>query len=225
MYRTMSADLPADWELLALDLPGRGTRRAEDPISDMSELVPRVLDDLRPWLDVPFALFGHSLGGILAAEIGRACERLGKPPVWVGVSGRVAPTIEMPTSQLAQLDDASLLAKVVALGGMADGVADHRESRERFLRMLRADLALLENYRAGADRALLGCPVTAFAGISDEWAPPTTMRPWARETRGSFHLRLFPGGHFYFLGPGLPALTHDIVREIDQADSPSNCSA
>jgi medium-chain acyl-[acyl-carrier-protein] hydrolase len=219
MYRTMSANLPPDWELLALELPGRGTRHAEDPISDMPALIARVLDDVRPWLDVPFALFGHSLGGILAAEIGRACEQLGKAPVWVGVSGRVAPTIEMPSSQLAQLDDASLLARVVALGGTPDGVADHVEGRERFLRVLRADLALLDHYHAATDREALGCPVTAFAGIDDEWAPPTTMRPWARETRGRFQLCLFPGGHFYFLGTALAALTRDIVRDIAQAGS------
>jgi surfactin synthase thioesterase subunit/malonyl CoA-acyl carrier protein transacylase/aryl carrier-like protein len=235
MYHAMSAWLPADWDLLVLDLPGRGKRHAEPPISDVPELVARVIDDVYPWLDAPFALFGHSLGGMLAADTARACERLGTPPVWIGISGRVAPTIQMQTSHLSQLDDAALLAEIVALGGTPAGVGEHRELRERFLRVLRADLALLETYRAATDRAPLQCPITAFAGMSDDWAPPTTMRPWARETRGSFHLRLFPGGHFYFLGSGLGSgpgsnlgsgpgvgleaglagLTRDIVREID----------
>jgi hypothetical protein len=30
MYHPLSAALPADWELLILDLPGRGKRHAED---------------------------------------------------------------------------------------------------------------------------------------------------------------------------------------------------
>src|SRR6185295_17874531 len=94
MYHAMSAEMPADWELLLLDLPGRGKRYAEEPISSTPALVARVVEDVRPWLDVPFALFGHSLGAILAAEVGRACEQLGAPPIWVGVSGRVAPTLQ-----------------------------------------------------------------------------------------------------------------------------------
>ena len=215
MYHPMSAELPADWELLILDLPGRGKRYAEDPISTLPALVARVVEDVRPWLDVPVALFGHSLGAILAAEVGRVCEGLGAPPVWVGVSGRVAPSLQAQTRRLSDLDDASLLAEVRALGGTPERIDEIPELRAHFLRIVRADIAVLESYQPAPGRAALGCPVTAFAGTSDVWAPPTTMRPWARETRSDFHLRLFEGGHFYFLGPALAGVTREIVREIE----------
>jgi medium-chain acyl-[acyl-carrier-protein] hydrolase len=219
MYHAMGAEMPADWELLILDLPGRGKRYAEDPISSTPALVARVVADVRPWLDVPFALFGHSLGAILAAEVGRACEQLGVPPVWVGVSGRVAPTIQSHARRLNDLDDASLLAEVLALGGTPDRLTQIPELRAHFLRVIRADIAVLDSYQPGPVRAALGCPVTAFAGTSDVWAPPTTMRPWARETRSGFHLRQFEGGHFYFLGPALAGFTRALVREIEPYDA------
>jgi surfactin synthase thioesterase subunit len=215
MYHPMSAEMPADWELLLLDLPGRGKRFTEDPISATPALVARVVEDVRPWLDVPVALFGHSLGAILAAEVGRACEQLGLPPIWVGVSGRVAPTLQAQTRRLNDLDDASLLAEVLALGGTPDRLHEMPELREHFLRVVRADIAVLESYQPAPVRAALGCPVTAFAGTSDVWAPPTTMRPWARETRSDFHLRQFEGGHFYFLGPAFAGFTRELVREIE----------
>jgi medium-chain acyl-[acyl-carrier-protein] hydrolase len=214
MYHPISAQLPQDWELLILDLPGRGKRYAEAPISDAAELVDRVVDDVRPWLDVPVALFGHSLGAILAAEVGRACERLGAPPVWVGVSGRVAPTLQAQTRRLSTLDEASLLSEVFALGGTPERVADIPELRDHFLRVVRADIAVLESYRPAPDRAALGVPLTAFAGTSDIWAPPTTMRPWARETRSDFRLREFAGGHFFFLGAAFPGFARELVGEI-----------
>jgi surfactin synthase thioesterase subunit len=113
------------------------------------------------------------------------------------------------------LDDASLLAHVVALGGTPGRIGEITELRERFLRIVRADLALLESYQPAPGRAALGCPVTAFTGASDEWAPPATMRPWARETRGEFRQQLFAGGHFYFLGPTFADLTRAVVREIE----------
>jgi medium-chain acyl-[acyl-carrier-protein] hydrolase len=215
MYHPMGTELPDDWELLILDLPGRGKRYAEEPITTLPALVERVTEDVRPWLDAPVALFGHSLGAILAAEVGRACERLGAPPAWVGVSGRVAPTLQSQARRLSDLDDEALLDAVIALGGMPDRVRHLPELRRHFLRVVRADISVLESYQPAPDRPALGCAVTAFAGTSDVWAPPTTMRPWARETRGDFHLRLFEGGHFYFLGEALRDFTREIVREIE----------
>jgi surfactin synthase thioesterase subunit len=215
MYHPMSAELPADWELLVLDLPGRGKRFTEAPIGDMAALVARVVEDVHPWLDAPVALFGHSLGAILAVELARACEARGTPPVWVGVSGRVAPTLQGQTRQLSALDDATLLAEVIALGGTPERLGEIPELRDHFMRVVRADIAALESYRPAADREPLGCPVTGFAGTTDTWAPPTTMRPWARETRGAFHLCELPGGHFYFLGPAFAGFTRDIVGEIE----------
>jgi medium-chain acyl-[acyl-carrier-protein] hydrolase len=215
MYHPLSVGIPADWELLILDLPGRGKRHAEDLITTLPALVARVVEDVLPWLDVPVALFGHSLGAILAAEVGRVCGRLGAPPVWVGVSGRVAPILQAQTRRLNVLDDATLLAEVSALGGAPEHVFEIPELRERFLRIVRADIAVLESYQPARGRPMLGCPVTAFAGTSDDCAPPIAMRPWVRETRGEFHQRLYAGGHFFFLGPAFAHLTRDIVREIE----------
>jgi surfactin synthase thioesterase subunit len=214
MYCPMSAELPDSWELMILDLPGRGKRYAEPPLTDLGALVDRVVEDIRPWLDAPIALFGHSLGAILAAEVGRACERFAAPLLWVGVSGRVGPTLQAQTRRLSALDDDALLAEVTALGGTPGRVGEIPELREHFLRVVRADIAVIESYEPALDRPALRCPVTAFAGASDVWAPPTTMRPWARETRSDFHLRLFEGGHFFFLGPAFTDFTREIVHEI-----------
>jgi acyl transferase domain-containing protein/surfactin synthase thioesterase subunit len=215
MYCPMASDLPADWELVVLELPGRGKRHAEALLRDVPALVARATEDVRPWLDAPFALFGHSLGGILAAEVARGCQELGAPPVWVGVSGRVAPALQAGTPRLSGLDDATLLSEIAALGAMPDRVADLPELRAHFLRVVRADIAVLDSYQPAADRAVLDCPITAFAGTSDAWAPPATMRLWARETRREFHQHVYAGGHFYFLGPTFARMTRDLVRDIE----------
>lgn len=68
--------MPADWELLILDLRGAasGTPRSRSAPRRRSSRASR--ENVRPWLDIPVALFGHNLGAILAAEVGRACEQL-----------------------------------------------------------------------------------------------------------------------------------------------------
>ena len=224
MYHPMNAAIPPDWELLILDLPGRGKRYSEPPIRELPALLECVVDDVRPWLDVPVALFGHSLGAILAAEVGRVCEGLGASLVWVGVSGRVAPTLQPQILRLSALDDATLLAEVTALGGTPDRVAELPELRSHFLRVVRADIAVLESYQPAPDRPALGCPLTAFAGTSDVWAPTATMQPWARETRSEFHLRVFEGGHFFFLSQTLAGFAREVVREIEPCFDPGDAS-
>jgi surfactin synthase thioesterase subunit len=214
MYHPMMAALPADWELLVLDLPGRGKRHAEAPLPTMQAAIERAVEDVRPWLDAPVALFGHSLGGILAAEVGRACERLGAPPVWVGISGRIAPSLQAQAPRLSAMDDDALLTELIALGGTPAHIRDMPELRDRLMRIVRADIALLESYAPAPGRAPLGCPITTFAGRDDVWASPAAMRPWALEARGGFHERVYPGGHFYFLGPAFAGLTRDVAREI-----------
>lgn len=215
MYHAMGAALPDNWELLILDLPGRGKRRHEPVITDMAPLIRRVLDDVRPLLGPRVALFGHSLGAILAAEVAREAEALQVPPMWVGVSGRVAPTLQGQARRLSDLDDATLLHELMRLGGTPDRIHELAELRTQFMRVVRADIAVLESYRPAPDRAALRCPITAFAGTSDVWAPPSTMQPWARETSNSFDLRLFEGGHFFFLGEALAHFTRQLVRDIE----------
>ncbi len=138
VYHSLIHQLPPDWDLLLLDLPGRGKRHAQTPVEDMGELVARAVRDVRPWLEgrrrrgrgpvgppeggilehgQPFALFGHSLGAILASEVGRALQAAGIPPVWVGVSGRVPPDTPAARRVLHERGDTDLLAELSAMGG------------------------------------------------------------------------------------------------------------
>ncbi len=215
MYHGMAAALPDDWELLIYELPGRGRRSAEPLVTDLPALLPRVVADVAPWLDVPVALFGHSLGAILAAEVARAAAT---PPVWVGISGRIAPSLQAEAPVLSAMDDATLLAELFALGGTPSRAQDHPELRARLLRIVRADISLLETYAPAADRPAIASPITTFAGIDDVWAPPAAMQPWATETTGGLTPRRYPGGHFFFLeaahGASLARYTGDVVDEI-----------
>ncbi|ATQ70970.1 MULTISPECIES: thioesterase II family protein [Methylosinus] len=214
-YYPMSAAIPSGWDLLLHDLPGRGKRFGERPIAVMADLVARVTEDVRPWVDAPLALFGHSLGAIIAAEVGRACDGMGAPPIWIGVSGRIAPALPPTRRSLHEYDDAALLEELLALGGTPQRLGDSPEFLQLFLRNARADLAAVESYEPEAARARCACPMTAFAGTKDPWAPPKVMEAWEQETTGSFRLRQFEGGHFYFFGAAFAALTRGIVADIE----------
>jgi surfactin synthase thioesterase subunit len=214
-YYPMARELPDDWDLRLLDLPGRGKRHAETPSADMTRVVAGAVEDVAPWLDAPILLFGHSYGAIVAVEVARELESLGRGPLWVGVSGRIPPSLHQYSRRhLAELDDDWLLQEMVELGGTPDRIGELPDLRERFLQTVRADLRAVDSYQPEPNRKPLSCPLTVFGGIYDSWAPTSWLGSWHYETTGVFRQRLFPGGHFYFMGKTFPAFTRELVKEV-----------
>jgi surfactin synthase thioesterase subunit len=218
-YHPLSRSLPPGWDLLLLDLPGRGKRASVAPIDDMSRLVEQVVSDVRPYLDgTPVALFGHSLGAVVALEVARVLDADGTPPVWVGVSGRVAPTFqELARKRLHELDDDALLDVLIAMGGTPPEVREMPAILSRLLPTVRADLRAVDTYRPDPGREPISSALTAFGGLEDRWAPPAAMPAWRRETAGRFEQRLYPGGHFYFFGTAFPGFARHLQHEVERA--------
>ncbi|MGW6599929.1 thioesterase II family protein [Streptomyces sp. NPDC055036] len=218
-YFPLTRHMPADWDVLLLDLPGRGKRHAQPALEDMDEIVAAATEDVLPWADgTPLALFGHSLGAVVAHETARALEARRAGPGWVGVSGRGAPGHEVLT-RLPDHDgsDAELMARLRDMGGMPAQLDAVPEFRDRFLRIVRSDLRAVAEYRPDAHRPPLAAPLTVFGATHDSWAPIASMAAWARQTRGRFTERVYTGGHFHFLGSTRESFTADMVDEIRAA--------
>lgn len=219
VYYPMTRHLPESWDLLLLDLPGRGRRHASAPLTDMAAMVACVTDDVLACADgTPLALFGHSLGAVIASEVARSLEARGTAPVWVGVSGRQATSLQ-PANRVLDpgLSDAELALRLARLGGLPDRLDELPEFRDRFLRLIRADLRALDSYRPAPQRRPLSSPLTAFASTDDVLAPPSGLSAWGRETTGRFRQRVFDGGHFHFMGAAFPAFTEALVTEVHSA--------
>ncbi len=216
VYYPLARELPLDWDLVLLDLPGRGKRHAEPLRHSMKELVALALDDVRPWTGAPYAIFGHSLGAVIAIEVARALEHgaAGAPPAWVGVSGRAAPSFQAHLrGRLYELDDDALLGELLSMGGTPDRIQDAPAFVEHFLRVARADLRAVDSYAPHPDRRPISSPLTVFGGEADPRAPLHMLAAWSRETTGSLRQKLFPGGHFYFLGDAFTQFARYLVEE------------
>ncbi|MBL1100883.1 thioesterase II family protein [Streptomyces coffeae] len=218
VYHPMHRVLPPGWDLLLLDLPGRGKRYAHPPLTNMASLVARVTEDITVLDDgTPLALFGHSLGAVIASETARSLQARGRAPVWVGVSGRQAAGIQPAVRLLdPSLSDTELARQLTRLGGMPDRIDELPEFRDRFLRLIRSDLRALDSYRPDPEREPLSADLTVFASTDDALAPVPGVPAWSQETSGEFRRRLFQGGHFHFLGKTFPAFTEVLAAEITQ---------
>jgi surfactin synthase thioesterase subunit len=224
-YSPLARRLPPTWEVLLQDLPGRGKRADSRLLHDPHDLVRRVVADLAEvWNDgVPLALFGHSLGAMVVAEVAAVLCAGGTPPVWTGVSGRLAPAVQVPRRSAVQplhlLSDAGLLEALQALGGIPEELAEMPGFLDRFLRVARADLTAVGTYRRRRGELVLDCPLSVFGGVTDPWAPRALLRHWRSCTRATYSQQFFDGGHFYF-GDGFQALAAGIQGAVASVPLP-----
>ncbi|MGP3948856.1 thioesterase II family protein [Streptomyces sp. 7N604] len=199
-YFPLSAALAADTETLAVQYPGRQDRHSEAPIGSITELADEVYGALEPWTGRPVALFGHSMGALVAFEVARRMEdRAGVTPGALFVSGRRAPSRHRPETVHLK-DDAGLLAELRSLSGTDSRLLGDEELLAMIMPAIRADYAALAAYRFPAAARPLRCPVTALVGDADPVTTIDDARAWDEHTGGDFELRIFPGGHFYLNG-------------------------
>jgi medium-chain acyl-[acyl-carrier-protein] hydrolase len=186
-------------DLCAIQLPGRANRLHERPLDDMESLVDRVRLELLPYLDKPFAFFGHSMGAVVSAEVCRLLAKRGEPlPMQLFVSGRRPPGMAGPELPLRQLSDNAFVAEIDRrYGGIPAEIAAEPDILDLLLPALRADIAALEMHRPPPLREPLDCPILALGGVDDRLAPRAHLEAWRRETRSDFRVQMFAGGHFY----------------------------
>lgn len=182
-------------DVLAIQYPGRQDRRTEKSIDTIAGLADGVAEALRPWLDRPTVLFGHSMGATIGFEVARRLESVGIRPHALFVSGRVAPT-RARDENVHLRDDAGLIAAVKALGGTDPQVFGNEAVLEMVLPSIRTDYTAAETYRYEPG-PLLETPIHAHVGDNDPQATIDEVQDWRERTSGRFTLTTYPGGHFY----------------------------
>ena len=212
MYRSWGALLPHHIDVCPVELPGRGTRFQERPMSDLRALVEQLGDALEPLFDRPVAFFGHSLGARVALELAR---RHSDRVVHLYASACPAPHRDKASeSAHGAMTDAELVALLHRWGGTPEEVLENAELLALALPILRADLALLDAYK-GSATPRLDCPITVFAGKEDDDIPLDDARAWSECTSAEHQLIVLEGGHFFVTEPaGRATLIAEIARSL-----------
>ena len=215
IFRTWPASLPASVEVCPVELPGRGARMKEPLVTRLVPIAVALAHHVAATLDRPFALFGHSMGAVLAFEIARALQAVyGFEPAHLFVSGRSAPHVPDPDPPIHELPRAQFIEKLRGLDGTPAGVLEHEQLMELMLPILRADFAVSETYTYTAGRPLT-CAVTAFGGLADREVSAAHLEAWREHTSGPFAARMFPGGHF-FIHSAQSGLLQALSEELDE---------
>jgi surfactin synthase thioesterase subunit len=211
-------------DVCPVHLPGREDRWPEPALTELSVLVPALSEGLAPFLQPPFAFFGHSMGAFVAFELARQLRREARVgPAIMIVSGARAAHIPDPDPQSHLLPTDELVAELQRLGGIPPEVLNHPELVSLLFPALRADLAMCETY-VYRDEPPLACPIVAYGGRHDDKILPDHLAPWEVQTSRAFQLRLFHGNHFFFVKEArtevLQAIRDDLRRHGQTAVAP-----
>lgn len=195
-WRTL---LPANIEVVPLEFPGRGKRFGSKLCDSMESLIDDLVQHLGSQLQgSPYALYGHSLGGLAAYELSvRLLESGQALPEHVFFSGCNPPHLRYGEEQLHKLPDELFLQEILKLGGTAQELVNHSELMRVFLPIIKADYRIYELYAGNGRRVKLPVDCTVMVGTDDPLMPAENGIEWEQYISGSMEIKNLPGGHFF----------------------------
>jgi surfactin synthase thioesterase subunit len=191
-------------DIRAVQFPGRENRRAEPFVTDGDVLVRRLTAAVLATTGDNVALFGHSLGAVIATRLCMALEARGRTVPALILSGHAGPTIVPGTSrsQTAQRffdvltgGKRSLVDALIELGAMPEYVRQNEGLQSLLVPAIRADLRLIADEFLGTEQ--VRAPITVLAGAGDPLLTGLDFAGWRTVSPGDCPVHRIPGGHFY----------------------------
>lgn len=178
-------------------LPGRESRLAEASYENWAPLVADASAALRPLLDLPVVLFGHSFGAMLAYELACELERQGRgADLALVVSACRGPGRPARFPEPHDGSSAQLWSWVRALNATPSDIIDDPAMRAALEPALRADLKLAQAWSERRPERI-ALPITAFRGALDLLVSGPDVRAWEACTSKRYRSVEFEGDHFF----------------------------
>ncbi|MFE6620081.1 thioesterase II family protein [Streptomyces sp. NPDC057740] len=201
-------------DVLAVQYPGRQDRRHEQPVDDLGRLADALTAPVANQTG-PYALFGHSMGALVAYEVARRLAERSLPgPAALILSGRGAPTAR-PARYDRLRTDQDIMRVVRLLGGTTPRVLEDPELRDMVMPALRADYRAIgaHVWRPGPP---LDIPFTVLVADADPVVGRDEAEAWGELTTAGSTTRVFHGGHF-FLDAHLPRVAEVVTAAVSEA--------
>lgn len=199
IYVGWEKNLRAAFDVEPIELSGRGKRYNEKLYESFDQAVDDVYNIISKFISQQqdYAIFGHSLGGLLAYELVYKIKEEGKPyPSHVFFSGSKAPDISVKEEMTYNLPDEEFKQKVFELGGTPKGILESEEFQKLFLPILRSDFMIYETYKYSEKEDKIDCGVTVINGRKEDIKLHEIGR-WRKHVGGQCEFFIIDGDHFF----------------------------
>ena len=199
-YSSFKRFLPKELNVVPMELSGRFTRSSEPLLDTVPDCVSDLIEKHSELLSGEYALFGHSMGTVLATELVRQAREKGLAmPEHVFLSGKNPPDENVHCFEnVENASDEEIVSYFSANSLSSNAPVPDEELMRMLNRILCTDVRMVERYSASPEDVKFGCDITVFYGTEDVLIQNVDMSSWNRFTGGSCGVYPFTGGHFYY---------------------------
>lgn len=213
--------LPDNIELYALQLPGREDRIHETPVSDLNLILRKVTAEILKLVNIPYALLGHSLGGIIAFELAKLINKLRyRLPDHLFIVSRESPECKINNINKDSSNE-EIIKYIERQKWTSDNLLHDTNAISIFLPIIKSDLLIDSEYTAFYKRNIpLDCPISVFLGKDEYDLDLNAIKDWAFETTKHFNIKYFNGNHFFLHNNIIDVLTAIYKSVFTTNDTP-----
>ncbi|WP_428741186.1 thioesterase II family protein [Tenacibaculum sp.] len=187
--------LLTDFEMVPVELPGRGKRIKEKLLVSYSEAVKDVYKQISSQLKgEEFVIYGHSLGASLALGVADLLEKDNKMPQSVIVSGNAGPGVNAERKNRSSLERDDFIEMLKELGGLPKELLESEELLDFVLPIIRSDFKIVEE-DFYINNIVIKSPITAIMGNEEKNVDKITN--WENHTQSNFISYVLNGNHFF----------------------------
>lgn len=221
IYHKWEAYLDPRIRLVPVELAGRGRRIGEAFYRDRAAAVDDIFSQIKEVIGrLPYALFGHSLGAMLAYELSQKIMDMGlDQPAHCFFSGKSAPHLCREKKLFHLMGEEEFKKEILELGGTPPELFDSPELLSIFLPLLKADFRLVETELPDGRIRPLKEDITVFLGKDDDFTA-LQCDGWKKHTSRLCSIHYFEGGHF-FLHDHLERLVRIVNNTLQVPELPS----
>ncbi|MDF2388848.1 hypothetical protein JMG10_45970, partial [Nostoc ellipsosporum NOK] len=218
IFKNWSEELPPEIEVLPIQLPGRQKRLKEKPFTEFVTLIQVLGNFIHPYLNKPFAFYGHSMGALIAFELAYVVkQKYNINPQYLFLGGAQPPSDVSFLNRIKSLSPDQSLNYLLDISEIPEAIYNDKPLFEELIEIFKADLQLLQSY-CHKKQEPLDCPIYTFGGIDDSSISEKQLALWSYHTHNSFKLQMLPGKHM-FLKNSLKSILDIISQEILKINS------
>ena len=187
--------VPETFAMETYELPGRGGRQTEPLLQDMEAITVDALRWAQQYLDTPYVIYGHSMGGLIGFELVRTLVKKSLPlPLNMFITGCGGPQ-SIKNTRNYQLPKEEFIAVLKALGGVTSEITENDQIMDYYDPVLRADFQAIEAYKY-VESPSLNMQITCLIGSTDT-VTLQDAQTWRQETNAKVDIKRIPGDHFF----------------------------
>jgi surfactin synthase thioesterase subunit len=201
-YKQYEACKQPGINLVTLEYPGRASRSPDPLCTHANQLAEDMYGQLKKQVGkTPYALYGHSMGGLMVHLIARKIIAAGEiaPPVYLFVSGCAGPSsrgrLGRKVLNRYLMPKEQLLDEVRRLEGIPREMLQDPELMDYIEPIMRADFEVSETYVYEPGEPY-NIPLMVITGTKESFEQED-IRAWQQETLQPVVFKQMPGTHFF----------------------------